>query len=122
MGCCSGEREAEFGEDFDRVWQGEGATIVRAPVQAPNANAIAERWIRTLRAECTDRVLIIGERHLTRVLHAYARHYNHHRPHRSLHLAAPQPSPVPVPVPMPPGRQVHRRAILGGLINEYEAA
>ena len=116
------DRDDKFGDAFDHVWQGEGATIVRTPIRAPNANAIAERWIRTLRTECTDRLLIAGERHLQRVLVAYVRHYNQHRPHRSLALASPQRPLAPIHAPAPTGRQVHRRTILGGLIHQYEAA
>ncbi len=62
------DRDAKFGPAFDAVWAADGATIVRIPVRAPNANAIAERWVRTVRAECTDRLLILNDRHLERVL------------------------------------------------------
>jgi putative transposase len=63
------------------VFRTEGLTVIRTPVQAPNANAYAERWVRTLRADCLDRILILGQRHLEHVLHVYRRHYNEHRPH-----------------------------------------
>ena len=115
------DRDAKFGPAFDAVWAADGATIVRTPVRAPNANAIAERWVRTVRAECTDRLLILNDRHLERVLVRYVRHYNEHRPHRGLKLAAPeatgtaQRSPTPVD-------SIRRHGILGGLINEYGKA
>ena len=73
----------------------------------------------TVRSEVTDRMLIFGERHLRRVLAEYAAHYNTQRPHRALQLRPPRPeSPVPEPIL---GR-IHRRAVLGGLINQYEPA
>ena len=73
----------------------------------------------TVRTELTDRMLIFGERHLRKVLAAYAAHYNSQRPHRALQLRPPRPqSPVPEPVHC----RIRRRAVLGGLINEYEPA
>lgn len=66
-----------------------GIKVIRTPVQAPNANAHAERWVRTIRTDCLDRTLILGRRHLEHVLRVYRRHYNEHRPHRALHLRAP---------------------------------
>ena len=74
--------DGKFGPSFDAVWQGEGAKIVRSPMRAPNANAVADRWVRTVRSECTDRLLIVNERHLRRLLNRHVRHYNEHRPHR----------------------------------------
>src|SRR5436190_810792 len=64
-------------------------TFLRAQVQAPNANAFAERWVRTVRADCLDRILILSRRHLEHVLRVYRRHYNEHRPHRALQLLPP---------------------------------
>ena len=87
--CPRGERDDKFGPGFDAVWQGEGASILRSPVRAPDANAVAERWVRTVRSECTDRLLILNDRHLRRVLDCYVRHYNEHRPHRGLALRPP---------------------------------
>jgi hypothetical protein len=63
--------------------------VIRTPVQAPNANAHAERWVRTLRADCLDRILILGRRHLEYVLRVYRRHYNGHRSHRAFGLLPP---------------------------------
>jgi len=113
------DRDTKFGPGFDAVWQGEGARILRSPVRAPNANAVAERFVRTVRSECTDRLLILNERHLRRVLDRYVRHYNEHRPHRGLELRRPLPSPGSMPTTI---ASVRRREILGGLINEYHAA
>jgi putative transposase len=94
--------------------------VIRTPVRAPNANAYAERWVRTLREDCLDRLLIVGRRHLKRVLRVYVPHDNEHRPHRALGLAPPdRVAPVP-PSLFPVG--VERRDLLGGLIHEYRAA
>ncbi|WP_257232581.1 transposase [Streptomyces sp. Rer75] len=86
------------------------------PPQSPRSNAFAERWIRTARAECTDRILITGERHLRTVLTAYAQHYNAGRAHRSLSLRAPNDAPNVIPLP---AATVRRQQVLGGLLNEY---
>lgn len=82
------------------------------------ANAFAERWVGT-RRECTDRMLTLGERHLTKVLTEYTEHYNGHRPHRSLGQRPPNPPPQVVDLN---AARVQRRPILGGLINEYSQA
>jgi putative transposase len=93
--------------------------VIRTPVQAPNANAVAERWVRTVRADCLDRILILGHRHLEHVLRIYRRHYNEHRPHRALQLLPPN-GRNPTPLTAPP--DLRRRDLVGGLIHEYEAA
>ena len=115
------DRDDKFGPGFDAVWQGEGASILRSPVRAPDANAVAERWVRTARSECTDRLLILSEGHLPRVLDRYVGHYNQHRPHRGLALCPPLPvastSSRPATI-----ASIRRQEVLGGLINEYHAA
>ena len=83
------DRDTKFSRSFDEVFRTEGIEVIRTPVQAPNANAFAERWVRTVRNDCLDRILILGRRHLERVLRAYTNHYNEHRPHRALKLASP---------------------------------
>jgi transposase InsO family protein len=113
------DRDAKFPHVFDEAFRSEGIRVIRTPVQAPNANAHAERWVRTLRADCLDRILIVGRRHLEHVLRVYHRHYNEHRPHRALRLLPPDgrhATPPPVP------DRLQRRDLLGGLIHEYEAA
>lgn len=113
------DRDAKFTRAFDDVMAGNGTRVVKIPSRSPRANAFAERWVRTARSECTDRMLIFGERHLRAVLTAYAAHYNRRRPHRSLDLRAPAESADVIRMPV--GR-IHRRQVLGGLINEYERA
>jgi putative transposase len=114
------DRDSKFGGGFDEVFRSKGARVIRTPVRAPNADAYAERWVRTVREDCLDRLLIVGRRHLERVLRVYVRHYNGHRPHRALGLAPPErAAPVP-PSPLPV--RVERRDLLGGLIHEYRAA
>ena len=69
------DRDKKFSRAFDDVFRSEGIEVIRTPVQAPNANAYAERWVRTVRADCLDRILILGRRHLEHVLRVYRRHY-----------------------------------------------
>lgn len=114
------DRDSKFTATFDAVFTTVGIDVIRTPPQAPRANAIAERWVGTVRRECTDRLLITGERHLRVVLDEYVRHYNDHRPHWTLGQQPPNP---------PPSHSLHvddtrveRRPILGGLINEYAQA
>ena len=115
------DRDDKFGPAFDALWEGEGGIVVRTPIRAPDANAVAERRVRTAHSECADRLLILNERHLQRVLEPYVRHNNEHRPHRSLQLRAPlqhmtrAPSAVTI-------ASIRGRQVLGGLINEYHAA
>jgi putative transposase len=77
------DRDTKFTTAFDAVFTAAGMNIIRTPAQAPRANAHAERWVGTVRRECTDRMLILGQRHLTAVLTEYTHHYNEHRPHRA---------------------------------------
>ena len=102
---------------------GFGAEVIRTPIQAPNANAVAERWIGTVRQECLDHLLIAGRRQLVRVLLVHVEHHDRHRPHRGLGLSAPEPSErCEEAGPSAAARKVHRRDVLGGLIHEYERA
>jgi len=100
------------------VFRSEGVDVLATPIQAPNANAFAERWIRTVRAECLDWLLITGRGHLAQVLRIYVAHYNAHRPHRALHLEPPDPPANPTVISVDRHR-VHRRDRLGGLLHEY---
>ena len=113
------DRAGQFTAAFDAVLADAGIAVVKIPPRCPRANCFAERFVLTVRTEVTDRMLIFGERHLRKVLAVYAAHYNTARPHRALGLRPPRPiSPIPEPVHGP----IRRRPILGGLLNEYEAA
>jgi putative transposase len=114
------DRDKKLGHAFDEVFRSEGIEVIRTPIRAPNANAFAERWARTVRADCLDRILILGRRHLEHVLRVYRRHYNEHRPHRALDLRPPD-SPIPLKQTTTT-QHVHRRDLLGGLIHEYQVA
>ena len=104
--------------------RGEGIEVIRTPVRAPpKANAIAERFVRTVRSECLDWLLILNRRHLERVLRIFVGHYNTHRPHRSLNLAPPDPAvPILRLAPAAPPPCIKRRDRLGGLLREYSLA
>jgi putative transposase len=112
------DRDSKFSGAFDAVFGAEAIRIVRTPIRAPRANAVAERWIGSLRRELLDRTLIVNRRHLERILAVYVDHYNAHRPHRSLQ----QVPPVPRPTPRPADDVAVCRRRLGGLINEYTYA
>ena len=115
------DRDAKYSGAFNEVFRTEGITVIRTPIRAPRANAFAERWVRTVRNECLDWILVRGIRHLEPVLHAYARHYNDRRPHRGLDLAAPGDRESPPSLSIRSTRLV-RRDLPGGLIHEYELA
>ena len=112
------DRDAKFTTAFDTVFTAIDVRIIKTPVRAPRANAIAERFVGTIRRELLDRLLIINQRHATAVLRQYERHYNDHRPHRTLGQAAPQrPLPEHTTTDL---QRVRRRDRLGGLIHEYQ--
>ena len=116
------DRDAKFCRSFDAVFRAEGGEVLVTPVRAPKANAYAERWIRTVRAECLDWLLIVGRGHLEQVLRVYVAHYNAHRPHRALALQAPAPGARLAVVADDQRPRVHRRDLLGGLLHEYRRA
>ena len=111
------DRDSKYTCSFDEVFKTEGAGVILTPIRSPKANAFAERWVRTVRQELLDWTLVLGPRHLDRLLDTYVEHYNAHRPHRGLDLAAPE-APQLDP---PPGRmdEIRRRDVLDGLIHEY---
>jgi transposase InsO family protein len=96
-----------------------GITVRKIPPRSPQANAYAERFVGTIRREVTDRMLVVGERHLRRTLDRYARHYNGRRPHRALQL---QPPRSDRPAADLTHERIKHRPVLGGLINDYEGA
>ena len=113
------DRDSKFTAAFDDVFAGNGTRVIKTPVRSPRANSFAERFVGTLRRECLDHVLILGERHLRKVLAEYARHYNGHRPHQGLQQEPPLRQPghaVDITA------RIERRQVLGGLISEYRRA
>jgi putative transposase len=117
------DRDSKYTLAFDSVFDAEGIQVIATPPRALRANAICERIVGTLRRELLDRILIFGPGHLRRVLAEYAIHYNAHRPHQSLGQRSPDTDPaVPAPAIDLTSTRIRRRPVLGGLINEYEAA
>jgi transposase InsO family protein len=111
------DRDAMITAAFDTVFTATDVRIIKTPMRAPRANAIVARFVRTIRRELLVRILIITQRHAAAVLRQYERHYNHHRPHRTLGQAAPlRPLPHRTPTEI---HNVPRRDRLGGLIHEY---
>jgi len=112
------DRDSKYTRSFDEVFACEGSRVIKTPVRAPKANAFAERFVRTVRHEVLDHTLVLGRRHLDRILRRYAEHYNAQRPHRGLDLRTPARDlerPISPDVP-----RVRRIDFLGGLIHEYE--
>jgi transposase InsO family protein len=115
------DRDSKFTAAFDAVFTAADIDVLLTAPQAPRMNAYAERFVRTLRAECTDRMLITGERHLRAVLSEYVGHYNTGRSHQGhdMSLRAPDDSPDIIALVAPPD-QIRRKRVLGGLINQYQ--
>jgi transposase InsO family protein len=113
------DRDGKYSGSYDEVFRSEGIRIVKTPVRAPKANAIAERFVRTVRSECLDWLLILNRRHLEHVLRVYVAHYNRERPHCALELQPPEPD---TPGGEAPVGDIGRRDRLGGLIHEYYRA
>lgn len=117
------DRDAKFTAGFDAVFTAAGVSVVKIPPRAPRANAYAERWVRTVRSECLDWILIWNQHQLRRVLTEYRRHYDSARPHRSLDLQPPTPARALTLVESSTmEHQIRRVDVLGGLIHEYQRA
>jgi putative transposase len=126
------DRDTKYVSSFDTVFTGAGAQVLRTPYRTPNANAHAERFVKTVRTECLDHLLIVNARHLERVLRTYLRHYNDHRPHQGISQQIPRAGSVTRLTASPPSLgdtdqlqprsfpRIHRHDRLGGLIHEYE--
>jgi transposase InsO family protein len=115
------DRDQKFTPAFDEVFRSEHIEIVRTPVRAPQANAVAERFVRTVRNECLDALLVLNRQHLERAVTVFVDHYNQHPPHRGLGLGPPQPA-SPCIEPRSADGRIVRRDRLGGLIHEYARA
>ncbi|MDT7609597.1 MAG: putative transposase [Pseudonocardiales bacterium] len=120
------DRDAKFSACFDAVFAGVGIDVLKIPPRAPRANAYAERWVRTVRTECLDWILIWNQAHLYRVLSVYLAHYNSARPHRGLDLEVPAALDT-VRGAVGDGAcasdgAIERLNVLGGLIHEYRQA
>jgi transposase InsO family protein len=128
------DRDTKYVASFDHVFEAEGTRILKTPFRTPNANAFAERFVRTVRSECLDHLLVMNRTHLERILRSYARHYNGHRPHQGLSQEIPAPERTPRLSAIEdssdsPYRWLRDRPVrlrrhdrLGGLIHEYELA
>ncbi len=108
------DRDSKFTQAFDTVFKSEGMQIIHTPFKTPNANAFAERWVRTVREECLDQLLVLNEPHLRRVLKTYGDYYNRARPHQGLKQQIPIPRKQPNNIGV-----IQNRKVLGGIINDY---
>jgi putative transposase len=115
------DRDGQFPASFDTVLASEGLAVVKTPPRAPNANAVAERVVRSIRGECLDHLLVVNEAHLRSVLAQYAAYYNHRRPHQGRDQGPPVPFTIAPARPADPA-QIRCRPVLGGLINDYGVA
>jgi transposase InsO family protein len=112
------DRDTKFTRSFDAVFASAGIEQLRTPVASPRANAFAERFVRTVREDCLDHLLVFSPRHLEAVIAEYLQHYNRARPHRGLGLAQPMPRPATSGTES----NIIRQDVLGGLIHEYTQA
>jgi transposase InsO family protein len=117
------DRDQKFTESFDDAFRTEGTEVVRTPFRAPEAHGVAERFVRTVRTECLDWLLILNQRRLEGAVAAFMNHYNTHRPQRGLALRPPEPAlSAPTAPAAPLDGRVQRRDRLGGLVHEYVLA
>jgi putative transposase len=112
------DRDTKFTASFDVVFRASRIEAIRTPVRSPKANAFAERFVRTVREDCLDHLIVVSRRHLAAVLSEYVRHYNRARPHRGLRLD----QPIPRPMTFTSEDKIVRHDVLGGLIHEYARA
>ncbi|MGW0632526.1 integrase core domain-containing protein [Streptomyces sp. NPDC002758] len=113
------DRDAKFTTAFNAVFASDGITVAKTPPRSPNCNPHAERFIRSVRDECTNRLLIFDRGHAERILHDYARHFNGHRPHQGRNQLAPLDDPNVISLP---AARIQRQQTVAGLISEYRRA
>ena len=111
------DNDTKFTAGFDAVFQAAGLEVIHTPFHAPNANAVAERFVRSIREECLDQLVFLGHWHVRRVLKEYMTFYNTRRPHQGLA----QQCPVPLTIVSRQGA-VQRRDVLGGILHDYARA
>src|SRR3954454_25097429 len=116
------DRDSKFSAAFDAVFAAAGIEVVKISPRTPKANAFAERWVRTVRAECLDWVLVWNRRHIDKVLAEYVTHYNTARPPRGLSLDIPAAQSTPAAADVTQLRHIERVDLLGGLVHEYRHA
>jgi putative transposase len=114
------DRDSKFTATFDDVFAGNGTRVIKTPVRSPRANAFAERFVGTLRRECLDHILILGEDHLRRVLAEWVPYFNAGRPHQGIGQRI--PSQPGLPDHTAPGGPIVARPVLGGLHHDYRRA
>src|SRR5690348_12441678 len=112
----SRDRDAKYSAVVDALFQAEAVDIVPMPAEAPRANAVAERWVRTVRGECLDWVLIYNTRHLLAVVGEYLAHYNGNRPYQGRGQRPPDHDALPAPVTDLSAVRVRRTKLVHGLI------
>jgi transposase InsO family protein len=116
------DRDQKFTDGFDDVFRSDGIKVVRTPARAPQANGVAERFVRTVRTECLDWLLVLNQPHLERMLEVFVDHYNRHRPHRAMSLAPPEASRSVASSSALGDARILRRHRLGGVVHEYSVA
>jgi transposase InsO family protein len=116
--CLIRDNDQKCGGCFDTVATGTGITILRTPVRAPNANAVCARFLRSVRAECLDHVLILDADHLASILRRSCAYFNEARPHQGIAQKSPNGPPEPPAV----GATVAATPILGGLHHDHRRA
>jgi transposase InsO family protein len=110
------DRDTKFTAHFDEMFRSEGIRMIKTSVRSPRANALAERWVRTVRTECLNVLLVLGHGHLEHVLRDYVGRYNQQRPRRGIDLQVPTGGGIAA---TPPSLQARRHDVLGGLIHKY---
>ena len=108
------DHDTKFTSSFDKVFSSEGIGVIHTPIRATRANACAERWVRTVREECLDHILVVNENHLRNVLREYKHYYNHSHPNQGIS----QHFPVSGPERSTKGLS-RWQDILGGIIHNY---